>query len=94
MMPRCHSVKLVLALLFIFGFIFSRYHLCSPPATARQVGRRGHVWSQDARWKGKEASNLGQVLFEGPGLSELPSETSSWEEIPLCQDFPTHVGTF
>lgn len=30
-MPRCHPVKLVLALLFIFSFIFSRYCFCSPP---------------------------------------------------------------
>jgi hypothetical protein len=92
-MPRCHPVKLVLALLFIFSFIFSRYCFCSPPppTSARQV----HVVTCGVRRKGKEASeNLGQVWFEGPGLSEVPSETSSWEEIPLCQDFPTHVGTF
>lgn len=94
-LPRCQSVELVFAPLFIFGFIFSRYCLCSPPTSARQGGGHGHAWSQDARRKGKEAlENLGQVWIVGPGLSELPSEASSWEGIPRCQDFPAHVGTF
>lgn len=65
-LPGCHSVKLVFAPLFIFGYIFSRYCLCSPSTSARQDGRCGHAWSQDARRKGKKASvNLGQVWFDG-----------------------------
>lgn len=79
---------LMFALLFNFGLVLADIGSVLPqPLLGKVVG----VITCGVRAPGERVWRLRRTWA---GLSELPSETFSWEGIPLCQDFPTHVGTF